>query len=181
MTKTAIFATRQNESCPECGAKLVIRCGRHGPFLGCSHYPECQHIRPLKAQADGHIVKVLEGQSCPKCQAMLALRQGRYGMFIGCCNYPECDHTELIDKPDETSITCPQCRQGKLLRRKSRYGKVFHSCDRYPGCQFALNFKPVAGECAYCHYPLLMEKRTAKGLILCCANKLCGKPVATTE
>lgn len=104
------------------------------------------------------------------------LRQGRYGMFIGCCNYPECDHTELIDKPDETSITCTQCRQGKLLRRKSRYGKVFHSCDRYPGCQFALNFKSVAGECAYCHYLLLMEKRKAKGLILCCAINFVENP-----
>lgn len=109
------------------------------------------------------------------------LRQGRYGMFIGCSDYPQCDHTEVIDKPDETAITCPQCGQGKLLQRKSRYGKVFHSCDRYPECQFALNVKPVAGECAYCHYPLLMEKRTAKGSVLCCASKLCGKPVATTE
>ncbi|HDJ1441913.1 type I DNA topoisomerase [Serratia rubidaea] len=181
MTKAALFAARQNEPCPECGAELVIRSGRHGPFLGCSQYPDCQYIRPLKAQADGHIVKVLEGQECPKCQATLVLRQGRYGMFIGCSHYPECDHTEVIDKPDETSITCPQCGQGKLLQRKSRYGKVFHSCDRYPECQFALNNKPVAGECAYCHYPLLMEKRTAKGPILCCASKLCGKPVAITE
>ncbi len=96
--------------------------------------PNASISRPLKAQADGHIVKVLEGQSCPKYWAMLALRQGRYGIFISCCNYPECDHTELIDKTDETSITFPQCRQGKLLRRKSRYGKVFHSCDRYPWC-----------------------------------------------
>jgi putative DNA topoisomerase len=181
MPKTAIFATSQNDSCPECGAKLAIRRGRHSPFLGCSHCPECLHIRPLKAQVHSHIVKVLDGQSCQKCPEMLALRQGRYGMFIGCYNYPKCDHTELIDKPDETSITCPQCRQGKLLRRMSRYGKVFYSCDRYPGCQFALNFKPVAGDCSYCHYPLLIEKCTAKGLILCCANKLCGKPVATTK
>lgn len=181
MIKTAIFATSQNEPCPECGADLVIRSGRHGPFFGCTHYPKCQHIRPLKALADGHIVKMLDGQQCPKCQVTLALRKGRFGMFVGCSKYPECDHTEAIDKPDETSITCPQCGQGKLLQRKSRYGKVFHSCARYPGCQFALNFKPVAGECAYCHYPLLMEKRTVKGQTLCCASKLCGKPVATTE
>lgn len=40
-------------------AELVIRSGKHGPFLGCSHYPECDYIRPLKSSADGHIVKVL--------------------------------------------------------------------------------------------------------------------------
>lgn len=63
MTKSALFSVRKNEPCPQCGAELVIRSGKHGPFLGCSHYPDCDYIRPLKSQADGHIVKVLEGKS----------------------------------------------------------------------------------------------------------------------
>ncbi|STW71464.1 DNA topoisomerase type IA zn finger domain-containing protein [Klebsiella michiganensis] len=62
MTKTALFSVRKNEPCPQCGAELVIRSGKHGPFLGCSHYPDCDYVRPLKNQADGHIVKVLEGK-----------------------------------------------------------------------------------------------------------------------
>ena len=62
MTKSALFSVRKNEPCPQCGAELVIRSGKHGPFLGCSHYPDCDYVRPLKSQADGHIVKVLEGQ-----------------------------------------------------------------------------------------------------------------------
>ncbi|TPG52562.1 DNA topoisomerase family protein [Ewingella americana] len=181
MTKTALFAEKQNENCPECGAALVIRSGRHGPFLSCSSYPACQYIRPLKAQADGHIVKILEGQFCPKCQAALALRQGRYGMFIGCSHYPECDHKEVIDKPEETTLQCPQCVQGHLLQRKSRFGKVFHACDRYPECQFAINNTPVAGTCIYCQYPLLMEKRTAQGVKIFCASKLCGKGADITN
>lgn len=105
MAKSALFTVRNNESCPKCGAELVIRSGKHGPFLGCSQYPACGYVRPLKSSADGHIVKVLEGQVCPACGANLVLRQGRFGMFIGCSNYPECEHTELIDKPDETAIT----------------------------------------------------------------------------
>ncbi|WP_242550104.1 topoisomerase DNA-binding C4 zinc finger domain-containing protein, partial [Pantoea agglomerans] len=40
--------------------------------------------------------------------------------------------TETIDKPDETSLACPQCLEGRLVQRRSRYGKTFHSCDRYP-------------------------------------------------
>ena len=81
----------------------------------------------------------------PEVPGDVGAAPGRYGMFIGCSDYPQCDHTEVIDKPDETAITCPQCGQGKLLQRKSRYGKVFHSCDRYPECQFAsmLNPSPV--------------------------------------
>jgi putative DNA topoisomerase len=112
MAKSALFTVRKNEPCPQCGAELVIRSGKHGPFLGCSHYPECDYVRPLKSQADGHIVKILEGQDCPVCGAVLVLRQGRFGMFIGCSHYPECEHTEQIDKPDETAITCPQCQTG---------------------------------------------------------------------
>ena len=84
MTKSALFSVRQQEPCPQCGADLVIRTGKHGPFLGCSHYPECDYVRPLRNQADGHIIKILEGKFCPQCQAELALRQGRFGMFIGC-------------------------------------------------------------------------------------------------
>ncbi len=178
MAKSVLFTVRNNESCPKCGAELVIRSGKHGPFLGCSQYPACDYVRPLKSSADGHIVKVLEGQVCPACGANLVLRQGRFGMFIGCINYPECEHTELIDKPDETAITCPQCRTGHLVQRRSRYGKTFHSCDRYPECQFAINFKPIAGECPECHYPLLIEKKTAQGVKHFCASKQCGKPVS---
>lgn len=177
MSQATLLAVKNMENCPECGAELVMRSGKHGPFLGCSRYPECQFIRPLKPQADGHVVKVLDGQLCPKCGTTLVLRQGRYGMFIGCGAYPDCDHTEVIDKPDTTSITCPQCQQGQLLQRKSRYGKIFHACDRYPECQFAINLKPIEGVCGYCHYPLLVEKRTAQGVKLFCASKLCGKAV----
>ncbi|WP_425264915.1 topoisomerase DNA-binding C4 zinc finger domain-containing protein, partial [Vibrio parahaemolyticus] len=46
----------------------------------------------------------------------------------------------MIDKPDETAIACPQCGQGHLVQRRSRFGKTFHSCDRYPDCQFVINF-----------------------------------------
>lgn len=59
MAKSALFTVHKNEPCPQCGAELVIRSGKHGPFLGCSHYPECDYVRPLKSQADGHIVKIL--------------------------------------------------------------------------------------------------------------------------
>lgn len=180
MAKSALFSVPKNESCPQCGAALAIRSGKHGPFLGCSHYPECDYLRPLKSQADGHIVKVLDGQLCPACQSTLVLRQGRFGMFIACSNYPECEHTEIIDKPDETAIDCPQCQKGRLVQRRSRYGKTFWACNSYPDCQFVINFKPVAGICAECQYPLLLEKKTARGVKRFCANKQCGKP-ATVE
>lgn len=62
MAKSALFTVRNNESCPKCGAELVIRSGKHGPFLGCSQYPACDYVRPLKSSADGHIVKFWRGR-----------------------------------------------------------------------------------------------------------------------
>ena len=177
MNKTALFAVRKNEPCPQCGAELVIRSGKHGAFLGCSQYPECDYIRPLKNHTDGHIIKILDGRFCPVCGENLALRQGRYGMFIACSDYPVCEHTENIDTPDETAILCPQCAKGRLVQKRSRYGKIFHACDRYPDCQFAVNFTPVAGVCEFCQFPLLIEKKTTRGVKRFCASKACGKPV----
>ncbi|MCO6438733.1 MAG: type I DNA topoisomerase [Phycisphaerae bacterium] len=34
-------------ACSECGANMVIRHGRTGPFLGCSKYPKCRNSQPL--------------------------------------------------------------------------------------------------------------------------------------
>lgn len=175
MSKSTLFTNKSNDTCPNCGGELVIRSGSHGPFQGCANYPECEYIKPLKSHGDGHIVKVLEGESCPECKATLVLRQGKYGMFIGCSDYPMCHYIASQNHSDETKIECPQCQQGKLIQRKSRFGKVFYSCDRYPECQFVVNSQPVSGVCTYCRFPLLVEKKTAQGIKHYCASKLCGK------
>jgi DNA topoisomerase-1 len=39
--------TTTDRDCPDCGAKLVIRTGRRGPFLGCSKYPKCKHTEDV--------------------------------------------------------------------------------------------------------------------------------------
>ncbi|MDP2516038.1 topoisomerase DNA-binding C4 zinc finger domain-containing protein [Photobacterium damselae subsp. piscicida] len=175
MSHSSLFSNHEHaltQTCPQCGEPLQMRFGKHGPFLGCSHYPECDYIQPLK-QNDGHIVKLL-GVPCPKCQQELVLRQGRFGMFIGCSSYPQCDYISSPEKPAEkTHIACPECKTGHLVERKSRYGKLFYACNQYPRCRFAVNNKPVIGECQSCHYPLLIEKKLAAGVKLQCANRHC--------
>ena len=37
----------QSDICPFCGAELVLRCGRHGDFWGCSRYPRCKFTRQV--------------------------------------------------------------------------------------------------------------------------------------
>lgn len=36
-------------TCPKCGSKLVLRNGPRGQFYGCSSFPKCRHVKPLKA------------------------------------------------------------------------------------------------------------------------------------
>lgn len=33
--------------CPRCGAKLVVRNGRYGQFMGCSNYPKCRFTQKI--------------------------------------------------------------------------------------------------------------------------------------
>ncbi|MGF1911433.1 topoisomerase DNA-binding C4 zinc finger domain-containing protein [Vibrio kasasachensis] len=170
----------EHQVCPKCQTEqregeLQLRHGKHGPFLGCSLYPECDYIKPLH-QNDGHIIKEL-GVPCPQCSNELVLRQGRYGMFIGCSHYPECHHIESLEQNEpqqNDQVTCPECRNGHLVERKTRFGKLFYACDNYPKCKFAVNQPPVMGECAICRYPLLVEKTLASGTKYQCADRKCN-------
>ena len=173
-------ALEHEQTCPQCQQALVMRHGKHGPFLGSSGYPDCAYIKPLH-QNDGHIVKHL-ATPCPDCGDELVLRQGRYGMFIGCHSYPTCHYIASPEKKAAaTQLACPECGKGQLVERKSRYGKVFYACDSYPGCRFAVNMKPVAGLCQQCGFPLLLEKKLASGLRLQCADRRCHAYQDTAE
>jgi predicted RNA-binding Zn-ribbon protein involved in translation (DUF1610 family) len=37
----------QDNKCPQCGEKLVLRNGKYGKFLGCTNYPRCKFIRNI--------------------------------------------------------------------------------------------------------------------------------------
>lgn len=163
---------REPQPCPECGAPLVIRQGKHGTFLGCSAYPSCTYIRPL-SPLGVELQKVLEGSVCPACGQPMAIKKGRYGLFIGCTNYPLCQHIESSDVPSSSDITCPACGRGHLVSRTSRYGKTFYACDNYPKCKYVVNEPPVSQVCPKCGWGILVEKQTRHGLKRCCPQKLC--------
>lgn len=166
----------EREACPQCGAELVIRQGKHGPFLGCSAYPGCDFIRSL-APNGRDIEKVLEGSSCPECGQLLAIKKGRYGLFVGCTQFPLCHHIASLQESDETQIACPACDEGHLLSRTSRYGKQFYSCSRYPHCKYVVNDKPIAMACPDCGWKIMVEKRVRGALRWVCPQKGCGKQV----
>ncbi len=164
-----------DEKCPECGSPLSIRLGRNGRFIGCTHYPECSYTRNLNDDgSQSQEPEIVEGRSCPKCDSALVIKTGRYGKFIGCSSYPACKHIEPLEKPLDTGVECPKCHQGNILKRKSRYGKIFYSCSEYPKCDYALWNAPIKESCPECNWPILTLKTTKRrGPEKVCPQKDC--------
>lgn len=163
-----------DEKCPKCGKPLSIRLGRRGRFVGCTGYPDCDYTRNMEGEETTQ-PEVIEGRFCPNCNSPLVIKMGRYGKFIGCSNYPKCKYMEPLEKPADTGIQCPECKQGSMLKRKSRYGKVFFSCSRYPDCKYATWNEPVNEPCPKCGWPILTIKITKRrGTEKVCPQKECG-------
>ncbi len=165
-----------DETCPKCGKPLSIRLGRRGRFIGCSGYPDCDYTRNLDEDSTAPTEpEVVQGRTCPSCAAPLIVRRGRYGKFIGCSAYPNCKYIEPLEKPADTGVTCPKCKEGSMLKRKSRYGKVFFSCSRYPDCDYATWNEPLAEPCPKCQWPILTIKTTKRrGTEKVCPQRECN-------
>ena len=165
------------EACPKCEKPLMIRFGKRGRFIGCSGYPECDYTRDMGETAEQAEDEptIVEGRLCPDCGGQLVYKKGRYGKFIGCGNYPKCKHIEPLEKPRETGVVCPECKSGELIERKSRYGKLFYSCNTYPKCTYAVWNPPVNEPCPKCGWPILTLKTTKRrGTEHVCPQKECG-------
>jgi DNA topoisomerase-1 len=159
--------------CPKCAKKLVIKWGRNGRFAACQGYPECRFTSEFTT-TDGKIALVEQpttDEKCPNCASPMMVKNGRFGRFLACSAYPECKTT----KPITTGIECPECKQGELSEKRTRFGKSFYSCTRYPECKYAIWDKPTKRACPQCQHPFLLEKYTKRdGASIKCPNKDCG-------
>ncbi len=122
------------EECPECGKGLVQRVGRNGEFVGCSGYPKCRYTRNIGGE-EVEAKSELVGEECPECSTPLEYKEGRFGRFIGCGDYPTCRYTRQI--VESTGVACPKCEKGEIAIKKSRRGRTFYGCQRYPECDYS--------------------------------------------
>lgn len=170
------------EKCPKCGNLLAIRLGKRGRFIGCTNYPDCDHTASLEGETEANQTEVIQDRACPSCNSELVIKVGRYGKFVGCSQYPKCNHMEPIEKPTTTNVLCPQCSQGAILQRKSRRGKIFYSCERYPDCDYALWNEPIEEACPDCHWPILTIKETkSRGKEKVCPQQNCKYKTSVDE
>jgi DNA topoisomerase-1 len=178
--------------CPRCGKELHIKVGKNGPFLACEGYPECSYSSNYERDEKGRIHPVESGtdqetdKTCPKCGSPMVIKQGRYGEFLACSGYPQCKHTESLASGKagaKIGVPCPEkdC-DGEIVERRSKRGKVFYGCTRYPDCKFASWNKPVAKACPECKCSYLVEKTTKKdGVFLVCPNRECSYKQKTED
>lgn len=156
--------------CPNCGSKMVVRTSRYGTqFLGCSNYPECKTMLPLNQENNEQLEPKETDEKCEKCSSPMIQKNGPYGLYLECTN-ESCKNRKRVVK--STGVKCPKCEQGEIVYKKSKYGKVFFGCNRYPDCDFVSWNEPVNEKCPECGN-ILVKKVTKKENKLVCSNKKC--------
>lgn len=104
---------------------------------------------------------------CEKCGKPMVYKLGRFGKFLACSGFPDCRNTKPIIK--DIGVACPKCKEGHVVERRSKKGRVFYGCDRYPECDFVSWDRPSPKPCPKCD-SLLVEKRNKQGGKLQCTS-----------
>jgi DNA topoisomerase-1 len=130
------------KKCERCGeGELLERISRHGFFLGCSRYPDCEFIEDLSPEL-GEAGDENKVQYCDNCGKEMAIKRGRFGVFLACTGYPDCkttrrlvEGTRTARQPDEPlDEKCTLCDSG-LVKKHGRFGE-FIGCSGYPKCKY---------------------------------------------
>jgi DNA topoisomerase-1 len=145
----------EKERCPKCGAKVELRTGRFGPYFACVNYKQtCDYVKSLRKQ---RAPDRPTDEKCHLCGAGMVIKTGRFGEFLACTRYPDCKGTRSVP----LGMKCPKCDVGDLAERRTKRGKSFWGCIRYPACDFSTWNRPVPDTCPSCGW-VGMEKRITK-------------------
>src|SRR6185369_9630804 len=129
------------KTCEKCGqGELLERISRHGFFLGCSRYPDCDFIQDMAPELNDDAESKTE--YCENCGKEMLLKRGRFGAFLACSGYPDCKTTRrlvagtrIAHQPDEPlDEKCTVCGNG-LVKKHGRFGE-FIGCSGYPKCKY---------------------------------------------
>ncbi|MBI4281310.1 type I DNA topoisomerase, partial [Candidatus Uhrbacteria bacterium] len=166
ISKKAVTEQVTDEICEKCQKPMVIKIGRFGKFLACTGFPECRNTKAITA--DGKIEALpTTDEKCPTCGSNMIVKEGRFGRFIACANYPKCKTTKAI--LTSIGIPCPICTAGEIVARRSKRGRTFYGCNRYPECKAVFWSKPTGEKCPICKSLMVAGKADT----VVCSNKEC--------
>ncbi len=126
---------------------------------------------------------------CEICGRKMVIKNGRFGRFLACPGFPACKNTRPI--VEHMPGRCPKCGAG-MLKRKSKRGFVYYSCESGMECGFMSWDVPTENDCPSCGQT--MFKKSGRGAMKpFCINENCPnflpeekrgyrkKPAATVE
>ncbi|HAP93789.1 MAG TPA: type I DNA topoisomerase [Desulfotomaculum sp.] len=108
---------------------------------------------------------------CEKCGRNMVIKTGRYGRFLACPGFPECRNLKPLIT--STGVSCPQCG-GELVIRRSKKGRRFYGCSRFPECNFVVWNEPSIEPCPQCGGLLVIKNNRGEKAQLACVNGSCG-------
>ena len=117
-------------------------------------------------------IKVPDEESdeiCELCGKNMVIKYGRFGRFLACPGFPDCKNTKAI--VEHMPGRCPKCGSG-MLKRKSKKGYAYYSCEKGMECGFMSWDVPTEHDCPSCG--MTMFKKSGRGAMKpFCINEKC--------
>lgn len=142
----------------------------YGPFAETLEIAE-EKIGKIKVEDE------VSEEVCEVCGRNMVIKMGRYGKFLACPGFPECKNARPL--LEEAGVDCPKCGS-KLVVRRSKKGRKFYGCSRYPECDFISWEKPAPQPCPQCG-GLMIEKNYKGQKKHTCTNKECRLSMDLSE
>ncbi|AFA48715.1 type I DNA topoisomerase [Acetobacterium woodii] len=132
------------------------------------------------AQEKAEAVTIADPESdedCELCGRRMVIKKGKYGRFLACPGFPECKNTKPFF--EKTGGICSLCG-GDIVKRTSKTGRTFYSCNNYPDCDYMNWDMPIPEKCPVCG-STLFQKGLGKRKSIYCDKKDCGYKAAPKE
>ena len=134
------------------------------------YMPFKEKVEKKEKEIKKNFVEEKTNEVCPICGKPLIIKMSRFGKFLACSGFPECRFTKsLKENNQDLNIKCPKCQTGEIIKKRTKKGRFFFACNKWPKCDFALWDEPINKFCPKCHSILV---KTKKGVIKC-SNKKC--------
>jgi DNA topoisomerase-1 len=114
--------------CPACGTgRIGLKLGRHGSFIGCSNYPNCQYTRRLAVNGGEEGEETLkEGMRVlgrdPITDEEITVRRGPYGLYVQQGEPPPPSEDKKAKKEKPKRMSLPRGVDGETITLEQALG-----------------------------------------------------------
>ncbi len=113
------------------------------PVIREFYTPFAKNLEGKYETVESQKVEEKTDEVCPKCGKPMVIKRGRFGKFLACSGFPDCKTTKRLPEAS-LNIICPTCltsperkeNPGEVIRRRSKKGRYFFGCSRWPECDF---------------------------------------------